>query len=166
MGLRAVVDAVEHVERLLADGETGPVQDSLSWQTSDADVQLGKACALLGTCRELRYGTNNYVSIVELSFGVIERSFQFYLIETTAGESSDYRDHGDVFADIDRRGVFSDTEVAARIDRFRDEHRARIYYDIERPGRDLAIGMLDLAESVHKYIVEFADAQSRCRCPR
>jgi len=51
MGLNDVVDAVEHVESLLADGETGPVQDSLSWQRTDADIQLGKACAMLGTCR-------------------------------------------------------------------------------------------------------------------
>lgn len=61
MGLDDVVDAVESVESLLADGETGPVQDSLSWQQADADVQLGKACAMLGTCRQLRRGTNNYV---------------------------------------------------------------------------------------------------------
>ncbi|MFT4930255.1 MAG: hypothetical protein ACI91T_000121 [Natronomonas sp.] len=75
MGLDDVVSAVDRVESLLADGETGPVQESLSWQESDADVQLGKACAMLGTCRQLRQGTNNYVSIVELSFNAIERSF-------------------------------------------------------------------------------------------
>jgi hypothetical protein len=57
MGLDDVVDAVETVESLLADGETGPVQDSLSWQQTDTDVQLGKACAMLGTCRQLRRGT-------------------------------------------------------------------------------------------------------------
>jgi hypothetical protein len=55
MGLEDVVDAVEHVESLLADEETGPVQDSLSWQQMDADVQLGKACAMLGTCRQLQF---------------------------------------------------------------------------------------------------------------
>jgi len=92
VGLADVVDALERVEQLLADGETGPPQDSLSWQRAgdDADIQLGKACALLGTCRQLRRGTNNYVSIVELSFNAIERSFQFYLVEMTAAESSDY----------------------------------------------------------------------------
>jgi len=80
MGLRDVVDTLERVEQLLVDGETGPAQDSLSWQqaSDDADIQLGKACAMLGTCRQLRNGTNNYVSIVELSFNAIERSFQFY----------------------------------------------------------------------------------------
>jgi len=62
MGLENVVTAVEHVESLVADEETGPVQDSLSWQQTDADIQLGKACAMLGTCRQLRSGTNNYLS--------------------------------------------------------------------------------------------------------
>ena len=82
MGLNEVVDALERAEQLLEDGETGPAQDSLSWQRADddADIQLGKACAMLGTCRQLRQGTNNYVSIVELSFNAIERSFQFYQI--------------------------------------------------------------------------------------
>lgn len=164
MGLEDVVDAVERVESLLADEETGPVQDSLSWQQTDADVQLGKACAMLGTCRQLRSGTNNYVSIVELSFNAIERSFQFYLVDQTAAESSDFRKHEQVFEDIESRGVFSDTGVPARIDAFRSEHRARIYYDIDRPGRDLAVGMHELAEEVHSYAVEFADAHPRCNC--
>ena len=164
MGLEDVVDAVDRVESLLADGETGPVQDSLSWQQTDGDVQLGKACAMLGTCRDLRHGTNNYVSITELSFNAVERSFQFYLVDKTAAESSDFRAHEQVFEDIEGRGVFSDTGVPGRIDAFRSEHRARIYYDIDRPGRDLAYGMHDLAEEVHAYVVEFADARSRCSC--
>ena len=162
MGLDDVVAAVDHVDSLLADGETGPVQDSLSWQQTDADVQLGKACAMLGTCRQLRHGTNNYVSIVELSFNAIERSFQFYLVDQTAAESTDFRAHEHVFEDIEGRGVFSDTGIPGRIDSFRSEHRARIYYDIDRPGRDLAAGMHELAEAVHANVVEFADAHSRC----
>lgn len=164
MGLEDVVTAVDHVESLLANGETGPVQDSLSWQESDGDIQLGKACAMLGTCRQLRHGSNNYVSLVELSFNAIERSFQFYLVDQTAASSSDFRDHGDVFEDIAARGVFSDEDVPDRIDAFRSEHRSRIYYDIDRPGRDLAQGMHDMAEEVHTYVVEFAAAHSRCHC--
>lgn len=62
MGLENVVSAVDRVESLLSDGETGPVQDSLSWQETDGDAQLGKACAMLGTCRQLRQGSNNYLN--------------------------------------------------------------------------------------------------------
>jgi hypothetical protein len=166
VGLEDVVDALDHVEQLLADGETGPAQDSLSWQRpgDDADIQLGKACAMLGTCRQLRAGTNNYVSIVELSFNAIERSFQFYLVEMTAAESADYRQHEEVFDDIEARNVFSSEAVADRIDAFRAEHRSRFYYDIDRPGRDFAVAMHDLAEAVHRYIVGLADAHSRCNC--
>ena len=166
MGLNDVVDALERAEQLLEDGDTGPTQDSLSWQRTDddADIQLGKACAMLGTCRQLRHGTNNYVSIVELSFNAIERSFQFYLLEMTAAESADYRTHEDVFADIAARNVFSDEDIASRIDAFRSEHRSRFYYDIDRPGRDVAMALHDLAEQIHQYLVEFADAHSRCNC--
>lgn len=166
MGLDDVVDALERVEQLVEDAETGPVQDSLSWQRKgdDADIQLGKACAMLGTCRQLREGTNNYVSIVELSFNAIERSFQFYLVEMTAAESSDYRKHEEVFDDIEARNVFSDADVADRIAAFRSEHRSRFYYDLDRPGRDFAMAMHELAEEIHRYIVEFADAHSRCSC--
>jgi len=55
MGLNDVVDTLERVEQLLADGQTGPIQDSLSRQRAgdDANIQLGKACAMLGTCRQL-----------------------------------------------------------------------------------------------------------------
>ena len=66
MGLDDVVDTLERVEQLLADGQTGPTQDSLSRQRAgdDANIQLRKPCAMLGACRQLRDGTNNYVSIV------------------------------------------------------------------------------------------------------
>ena len=114
--------------------------------------------------RQLRRGTNNYLSIVELSFNAVGRSFQFYLVDQTAAESSDFRAHEQVFEDIEGRGVFSDTGIPGRIDSFRSEHRARIYYDIDRPSRDLAAGMHELAEAVHAYVVEFADAHSRCSC--
>jgi hypothetical protein len=114
----------------------------------------------------LRDGTNNHVSVVELSFNAIERSFQLYLVEMTAADSSDYRSHGAVFDDIEARNVFSDESVAGRIDAFRSEHRSRFYYDVDRPGRDFATAMHDLAEAVHRYVVEFADAQSQCRCDR
>ena len=166
MGLNEVVDTLERAEQLLDDGETGPPQDSLSWQRTDddADIQLGKACAMLGTCRQLRHGTNNYVSIVELSFNAIERSFQFYLVEMTAAKSADYRTHEDVFADIAARNVFSDEDIASRIDAFRSEHRSQFYYDIDRPGRDFAMVLHDLAKEIHQYLVEFADAHSRCSC--
>ena len=58
MGLTEVLDTLERTEQLLEDGDTGPAQDSLSWQWADddADIQLGKACAMLGTCRQLRHG--------------------------------------------------------------------------------------------------------------
>ncbi|WP_226023953.1 hypothetical protein [Halomicrobium salinisoli] len=165
MGLSDVVDALERTEQLLEDDETGPAQDSLSWQRADdADIQLGKACAMLGTCRQLRQGTNNYVSIVELSFNAIERSFQFYLVEMTATESADYVKHEEAFDDIAARNVFSDEDIASRIEAFRSEHRSRFYYDIDRPGRDFAMAMHDLAEEIHRYLVEFADAHSRCSC--
>jgi hypothetical protein len=168
VGLADVVDSLERVEQLLEDGETGPAQDSLSWQRAgdDADIQLGKACAMLGTCRQLRQGTNNYVSIVELSFNAIERSFQFYLVEMTVAESADYRNHEEVFDDIAARNLFSDEEVAGRIDAFRTEHRSRFYYDVDRPGRDFAVAMHDLAEEVHRYLVDFAGAHSRCNCDK
>jgi hypothetical protein len=166
MGLNEVLDGLERAEQLLDDGETGPPQDSLSWQRADDDagIQLGKACAMLGTCRQLRHGTNNYVSIVELSINAIERSFQFYLVEMTAAASADYLTHEDVFADIAARNVFADANIESRIDAFRSEHRSRFYYDIDRPGRDVAMVLHELAAEIHQYLVEFADAHSRCSC--
>lgn len=56
---------------------------------------------MLGTCRQLRDWPKNYVSIVELSFNAIERSFQFYLVEMTAAKFSDYRTHSEYFEDIE-----------------------------------------------------------------
>lgn len=104
------------------------------------------------------------MSIVELSFNAIERSFQFYLVEMTTAESADYINHEEVFDDIAARNVFSDEDIASRIEAFRSEHRSRFYYDIDRPGRDFAMVLHDLAEEIHQYLVEFADAHSRCSC--
>jgi hypothetical protein len=82
----------------------------------------------------------------------------------TAAGSADYRQHEDVFDDIAARNVFSDEDVASRIEAFRSEHRSRFYYDIDRPGRDFAMAMHDLAEEIHQYLVAFADAHSRWSC--
>lgn len=163
MGLENVADVLERVE-LLMSTDNASVQPSLEGLHGDADIQLGKACALLNTCRELRYGDNNYVSQVELSFGAIERSFQFYVVETTAMESSEFRRHEDVFAEIAARNVFSDVDAASRIDGLRAEHRAGFYYDLDRPSEELADAMVTLAEETHSYVTEFANAHARCRC--
>lgn len=80
MGLEEVVDAVVHVEAMLADGETGVVQESLL-AGSRCRCTAGKACAMLGTCRQLRRRSKNNMSVAELSFNAIEWSFQFYLVE-------------------------------------------------------------------------------------
>jgi hypothetical protein len=37
---------------------------------------------------------------------------------------------------------------------------------VDRPGRDFAVAMHDLAEEVHRYLVEFAGAHSRCNCDK
>ena len=80
------------------------------------------------------------------------------------GSSADYINHEEVFDDIAARNVFSDEDIASRIEAFRSEHRSRFYYDIDRPGRDFAMALHDLAEQIHQYLVEFADAHSRCSC--
>ena len=93
-----------------------------------------------------------------------DRSVQFYLVEMTAAESADYITYEEVFDHIAARDVFSDENIASRIEAFRSEHRSRFYYDIARPGRDVAKALHDLAEQIHQYLVEFADAHSRCNC--
>ena len=85
-------------------------------------------------------------------------------VELTAAESADYRKHEEVFDDIATRNLFTDADVASRVDAFRSEHRSRFYYDIDRPGRDFAMAMYNLAEEIHQYLVEFAGARSRCNC--
>ena len=82
----------------------------------------------------------------------------------TAAESADFINHEEVFDDIAARNVFSDEDIASRIDAFRSEHRSRFYYDIDRPGRDFAMVLHDWAEEIHQYLVEFADAHSQCSC--
>jgi len=41
------------------------------------------------------------------------------------------------------------------------EHRSRIYYDIDRAGRGLALTIHDPAEEIHAHVVQFANAHSR-----
>ena len=82
----------------------------------------------------------------------------------TAAESADYITYEEVFDHIAARDVFSDENIASRIEAFRYEHRSRFYYDIDRPGRDFAMVLHDLAGETHQHLVEFADAHSRCGC--
>jgi len=66
----------------------------------------------------------------------------------TAAESADYITHEEAFDDIAARDVFSDENIASRIGASRSEHRSRFYYNIDRPGRDFAMVLHNLAEDV------------------
>lgn len=69
-------DRVETAQERFRHGQ-GPVETGLGDAESDAVGQLRKACRLIAAAESLRAANGYHTALVELSFGAIERSFEF-----------------------------------------------------------------------------------------
>lgn len=58
-----------------------------------AVTQFRRACRLLDACRVLQANDGYPTCVVELSFGAVERSVQYYVLAKTTDTVQEYHDH-------------------------------------------------------------------------
>jgi hypothetical protein len=126
-------------------------------------LQLRKGCRLLAGAETL-LDAGYYTLVIEASFGAIERTVEFRLLER--GES-DPRDlpgsHTGVYQEAARTGVFSAETADGLADLWRD-HRAKTYYQDGLASADRARKALALAAEVHAFVVGRSARKHECRC--
>lgn len=126
-------------------------------------LQLRKACRLIDAAEFLRPRDGYYTVVVEASFGAIERTIQFYLLEKELLHEDEYVDHATVYERGIQAGLY-DEEFAGKLDALWRNNRSDTYYREGTATEERAEKMLKLAEAVHGYVVQLAGRSHECIC--
>ena len=158
-----VEEALDTAERAFQDTRGQTSETGLD-VTEDSLVQLRKACRLLEAARTLRRRNGYYTVVIEASFVAIERSIQSFLLARGYTSPEDLRyGHTKVYdtaADVNLCSV----DFAARLTQLWEQNRAEIYYREAPASAQQATAMLELAEAVHQYVLEFGSMAHECLC--
>ena len=117
----------------------------------------------LDACRVLQANNGYYTSVVELSFGAIERTIQYYALVKTTDTVDDFQDHETVFERGAELTLYSADTMEQLIDLWRTNRSAAYYRDTVATVAQ-AEAMLTLAEELHRSIRDFAQATHQCVC--
>lgn len=157
-----LVEAVENAQEEFEYGR-GAVESGLEDVESDAMGQLRKACRLLAAADTLRTANGYHTAVVELSFGAIERSFEFYVLTQSADTLRDFDDHTYAYQRAFELGVVSRD--------LRDDYRAlyggyrtESYYGGRTASENEAAAMVDLATATHEFLRDHPAGHYDCVC--
>lgn len=153
---------VETAQQAFQYGE-GTVEDGLEDMESVAIGQLRKACRLLAAARSLRSVNGYHTAVVELSFGTIERSFEFYALAMSNDTIQDFSNHEYAYQRAFELGVIN---KALRND-YRSlytEYRSESYYGDRQVHDSEADALFDLAVATHEFLRDHPTNHYDCLC--
>lgn len=126
-------------------------------------LQLRKACRLLEAVNSLQADNGYYTVIIEASFAAIERTIQFYLLETGLLTEDDYVSHETVYERGESAGLYGPDFKDKLIDLW-ENNRSRTYYREGVGTGTSAQLMTDLARQIHEHVLHLAGATHECIC--
>jgi hypothetical protein len=127
-------------------------------------IQLRKACRLLDACRLLRKHDGYHTSVIEMSFGAIERTLEFYALTASNDRIDDFREgHDRAYDRGSDLGVITD-KTARRLKQLYQNNRAAAYYRDTVAGAQQAEAMFHLATTTHDHVTDFAQLSHECLC--
>jgi hypothetical protein len=141
----------------------GNVEDGFDDDLTDAEIQLRKACRLLAAGGVLRETGGYHTAVVELSFGVIERSFEFYALAMSADALQDFSDHTAVYDRAFELGVVSG-DLCEDIKALYDENRTASYYGDRSVDSAESQAMYSLARETHQFLRDHPPDHFDCIC--
>lgn len=153
----ALDDAIEAFRGSPAAPETGlTVEDS-------AVLQLRKACRLLDAAGFLAAENGYFTLVIEASFGVIERTLQFYLLEHELLHDDEFVSHETVYERGEQAGLYTG-DVRDKLLGLWRNNRSRTYYREGIGSQQSATRMLALARQLHDHVVQLAGHSYNCLC--
>lgn len=126
-------------------------------------LQLRKACRLIETARHLEEEDRYYTVVVETSFGAIERTLQFYLLENDFLRPDEYVDHRTVYERSLEAGLYGEEFGEKLLELWRN-NRSRSYYREGAATEARAEKMLELATAVHRHVLRMTGESHECTC--
>lgn len=127
-----VATALEEAERCFRDVR-GQTHEAELDPTQPALTQLRKACRLLDACRVLRTHDGYHTSVIELSFGAIKRTIQFYIFDSTTDTLGEYQRHEAVYERGAELNLYSMTMKDQLLQLWRENRSATYYRNTVRP---------------------------------
>lgn len=126
-------------------------------------MQLRKACRLIDAASSLEATNGHYTIVIEAAFAAIERTIQFYLLETGLLDRDEYVDHRTVYDRGFEAGLY-DESFREKLFALWRNNRSDTYYREGVGTEDRAHTMLALAEAVHAHVLQLAGKRHECIC--
>jgi hypothetical protein len=145
-----------------AFGRRGSVEPGLDVE-GEALLQLRKGCRILGGIRALRDIDWHHTLVVEDSFAALERTIQFYVVDSGLAATPELTTHQDTFEYGVQAGVFSESTKDELVALWQN-YRNGTYYQQDRATAEQAEAMLRYAECMHDHIPTLAGRDHDCIC--
>lgn len=154
----------QKLDRALTAFEAEPVELEEGLDVDEpARLQLRKACRLLTAADFLRSRNGYYTVIIEASFAAIERTIQFYLLETDMLDEADFITHEHVYQLGRQAALYGDTFAEKLLELWRN-NRSDTYYREGRGSERRAHSMYELAADIHAHVLQLAGESHECIC--
>jgi len=160
-------DDPQRVEEALAEAsrtfEVGGTPEAGLDDVSDERAQLRKACRLIAAAETLREQNGYHTAVVELAFGPIERSFEFYAIAVGDDSVREFMDHEYAYHRVFELGAVS-SAMKEDFQALYNENRAASYYSGRAVTGEQAEAMLALAVEAHEFLRDHPRDHFGCLC--
>jgi len=157
----SIEDALDDV---LEEFRTGSGESENGLDVDDpALLQLRKSCRMLEAVKSLQRQNGYYTVIIEGSFASIERSIQFYLQEKGYLREDEFVDHRKVY-ELGEDAALYGADFKEKLIRLWENNRSRTYYREGVGTEKSARLMVELAEEIHRHVLQLAGESHECIC--
>lgn len=158
-----VVTALRNAEAVFSSYRAEETFEEALVPNDSETTQLRKACRLLDACRTLRENDGFYTSVIEMSFGAIERTVEFYVLSQSTDTISNFQDHRYAFDRAAELGLFSQS-TCDDLYQLHVDNRSAAYYRDTVATKEQARAMFELSVVVHESTTELLRRSHECRC--
>jgi len=131
--------------------------------SNQVKTQHRKACRLLKACRTLRNNDGYYTSVMEMSFAIIERSLEWYVLTQSTDEVNDFQNHRYAYDRAAELGLFSQS-LCDDLFQLYNNNRSAAYYRDTVATKEQADKLFHLATTIHEFISNHLQASHECIC--
>ncbi|WP_280535718.1 DNA-binding protein [Halopenitus sp. POP-27] len=163
----AVSEAVDAaVDAFNEAGHGIPAREPAIDTDADWKTQLTKGCRLLAVVEEISDG-GYHTAVIELCFGIIERSLEAFAIVEGGDQLYDFQtdSHDRCYDRAARFGLFT-RDLTRELKDMYGENRTDSYYGGRHPTERQAETMHRLADEIHRHVTNQIREGGVCTCDR